>query len=101
MSWKTRHVLLAQFLILTSSLSLLTFKDYINQSEELISSYQVKSNPEGASTPEHIGPIKPFIKPVNVENGKIIVKTAPKKPVEKKVMDEGEKALDILADPSK
>jgi len=102
MSLKTRHALLAQLLIAICSMSLLTFKDYINQSEDLIASYQAKSTPEGAEPKGPIGPIKPMPKEKSSQPDLTPSKTPnTSSPSPVKPIDEKERALDILADPSK
>jgi hypothetical protein len=56
MTYKTRFTLFSIFFLFVTSLSLLTFKDYVSQLEDMLATYRDKADPEAAARTLATGP---------------------------------------------
>lgn len=88
MTYKSRYTLLTMFFLFVTSLSLLTFKEYVSQLEDMLATYRDKSDPEAAARTLALGPTEKQFR------------SFAKSPLEMK-LEQRRKEIENLADPSK
>jgi len=88
MTYKSRFTLLSMFFLFVTSISLLTFQDYVSQLEDMLATYRDKSDPEAAARTLALGPTEKQFRSFS------------KTPLEMK-LEQRRKEIEKLADPSK